>query len=121
MNTAPVALNRSVKAMTHPKLQEILTELKEYLESVYGERLISLVLFGSQARKDATTHSDIDVMIVLAEAVDIPQENRRLSEFVAALCLEYDVLITHIWTGLQDWETRQNPLLINIRHEGIAV
>ena len=107
--------------MTHPKLKEILAKLKKHLESVYGERLVLLVLFGSQARKNATPHSDIDVMIVLAEEVDIPQENKRLSEFVAAPCLEYDVLITHVWAGLQDWETRQNPLLINIRREGVAV
>ena len=121
MSLSLVALSRSAEPMTHPKLQEILAELKEYLESVYGERLISLVLFGSQARRDATNRSDIDVMIVLAEEIDIPQENKRLSEFVAALCLEYDVLITHVWTGLQDWKNRQNPLLINIRREGIAV
>lgn len=112
---------RSDKPMTHPKLQEILAKLKDYLASVYGERLTSLVLFGSQARRDATTHSDIDVMIVLAEEIDIPLENKRLSEFVAALCLEYDVVITHVWTGLQDWQTRQNPLLINIRREGVTV
>ncbi|MGB3296013.1 MAG: nucleotidyltransferase domain-containing protein [Phormidesmis sp.] len=53
-------------------------------------------MFGSQARRDATTHSDIDVMIVLSGEIDIPQENKRLSEFVAALCLEYDVSITHV-------------------------
>ena len=107
--------------MTHPKLKEILAKLKAYLEAVYGEQLISLMLFGSQARRDATTHSDIDVMIVTAEEVNIPQENRRLSEFVAALCLEYDVLITHVWANWQEWKTRQNPLLINIRREGVAV
>ncbi|MGB7247771.1 MAG: nucleotidyltransferase domain-containing protein [Phormidesmis sp.] len=60
--------------MTHPKLQEMPTELKAYLESVYGERLISPVLFGSKARRDATTQSNIDVMIVLAEEVDIPRK-----------------------------------------------
>ena len=107
--------------MTHPELKEILTKFKKHLESVYGERLVSLMLFGSQARRNATIQSDIDVMIILSEVVDIPQENKRLSEFVAALCLEYDVLITHLWAGLQDWETKQNPLLINIRREGVAV
>ena len=79
--------------MTHPKLKEILNSLKKHLQSVYGEQLISLVLFGSQARKDATDYSDIDVMIVLAKDINIPQENKRLSEFIAALCLEYDVVI----------------------------
>ena len=107
--------------MMHPKLQEILTKLKNHLESIYGEELVSLVLFGSQAREDATTQSDIDVLIILSKKVNVPQENKKLSKFVATLCLEYDVLITHIWSDLQDWKTRESPLLINVRREGITV
>ncbi|MEL6469892.1 MAG: nucleotidyltransferase domain-containing protein [Cyanobacteria bacterium J06623_4] len=107
--------------MTHPNLKEILAKLKKHLELIYGEQLISLMLFGSQARKDATPDSDIDVMIILDEEVDVPEENRRLSEFIAALCLEHDILLTHVWTDLQAWKTRQDPLLINVRREGIAV
>lgn len=107
--------------MTHPQLEEILRKLKSHLQSVYGEQLISLVLFGSQAREEASIYSDIDVMIVLSEDVDVPVENKRLSEFMARLCLEYDVLVTHVWAGLQDWQNRQSPLLINVRREGITI
>ena len=36
------------------KLQTILTELREKLQSQYDERLVNVILFGSQARGDAT-------------------------------------------------------------------
>jgi len=107
--------------MTHPQLQEILDQLKRNLSVLYGDRLASLILFGSQARQEATADSDIDILIVLTGEIDIPSESKRISQFVAELCLEYEVLLSCLWTELQDWKTRQSPLLINVRREGIAV
>ncbi len=107
--------------MTHPHLSEILTLLRHHLTLTYGDRLVSLILFGSQARQDANTDSDIDILIVLAGSLDIPTERKQLGNFLADLCLKYDVLITCLWTANQDWQTRQSPLMLNIRREGIAV
>ncbi|MEL7069384.1 MAG: nucleotidyltransferase domain-containing protein [Cyanobacteria bacterium J06581_3] len=107
--------------MTHPKLQEILEQLKCQLLELYGDRLSSLILFGSQAREEATADSDIDILIVLNEKIDVPSESKRISKLVAELCLEYEVLLSCLWTELQAWKTRQSPLLINARREGIAV
>ena len=107
--------------MTHPQLQEILNQLKRELLELYGDRLVSLILFGSQARQEATANSDIDVLVILADRLDVPTERKKISEFLANLCLEHDVLITCIWTELQDWKERQSPLMLNIRREGITV
>ncbi|MEL7224659.1 MAG: nucleotidyltransferase domain-containing protein [Cyanobacteria bacterium J06576_12] len=107
--------------MTHPKLQEILSRLQTYLESVYADRLVSLVLFGSQARKEATDDSDIDLLIVLAGRLDVPRERALLSEVLADICLEYEVLITCLWAERKEWKTQQSPLMLNILREGIAV
>lgn len=107
--------------MEHPQLKEILGQLKQYLEGLYGDQFASLILFGSQARKEARADSDIDTLIVLAESLDVPTERKKLSEFLAALCLEHEVLITCMWTDYAEWKTRRSPLLINIRREGIAV
>ncbi len=35
------------------RLKAILTELRRHLANLYGERLVDVVLFGSQARGDA--------------------------------------------------------------------
>ncbi|MCE2977505.1 MAG: nucleotidyltransferase domain-containing protein [Pseudanabaena sp. CoA8_M7] len=38
---------------------------------LYGDRLFSLILFGSHAKGEATSESDIDVMAVLAEYINL--------------------------------------------------
>jgi len=46
-------------------LSEILGGLHHYLEGLYCDRLIQIILYGSQARGHAQPDSDIDVLIVL--------------------------------------------------------
>lgn len=104
--------------------QEILTALaalKTYLQQEYQERLLYVILFGSQARGDATAASDIDVLIVLQGAVDVSKELNRTSQFIAQLCLEYNILISRLFLSQSRFETENSPLLRNIRQEGILL
>jgi predicted nucleotidyltransferase len=108
-------------AMRHEKLRQILDELRERLAEHYGDRLIDVVLFGSQARGDAAPGSDIDVMVVLKGDVYPGEEIERTGDFVAALSLEYDVLISVIFRSEESFYRAETPLLINVRKEGIQV
>lgn len=108
-------------AMRHEKLRQILTELRERLIEHYGDRLIDVVLFGSQARGDAAPGSDIDVMVVLKGDVYPGEEIERTGDFVAALSLEYDVLISVIFRSEESFYYAETPLLISVRQEGIQV
>jgi uncharacterized protein len=103
------------------ELQSILDELRQYLTTLYGTRLVDVVLFGSQARGDAMTGSDIDVLIVLKDQVSQFEEVARTSEFTSALCLKYDVLISRIFVSDQDYRQSQMPFMLNVRREGIPV
>ncbi len=49
------------------ELRELLEEIKEKAVEHYGERLVSLVVFGSVAGGRATPESDVDLLIVLKE------------------------------------------------------
>lgn len=45
-------------------------ELRDRLQKTFGNRLDRVVLYGSFARGEATSESDMDVLVVLKESVD---------------------------------------------------
>jgi uncharacterized protein len=107
--------------MPHPQLRHILSVLQTYCKQEYGDRLVQVILFGSQARGDAAPDSDIDVLIILQGAVCPVDEIKQISEFIADLCLEYNTLISCIFMSDEQFQRSNSPLLLNIRREGITV
>ncbi|KYC42398.1 nucleotidyltransferase [Scytonema hofmannii PCC 7110] len=105
----------------HEKLSKILTELRSYLETLYHERLVQIILYGSQARGDARPDSDIDVLIVLREPVDFAAEIERASYFLTELCLKYNVLVTCAFVESERFQHENGGFFRNVRREGIAV
>jgi predicted nucleotidyltransferase len=102
-------------------LQIILTRLKEALTEIYGDRLLHLTLFGSQARGDAEPGSDIDVLVVLKPPINPGEEIKRTGKVVADLSLHYDVVISCLFMDETHYQTRNGPLLRNIRNEGVLL
>jgi predicted nucleotidyltransferase len=100
---------------------EILNELKERLSEIYGDRLVRLVLFGSQARGDAEEGSDIDVMVVLKGLVSPCEEIHRTGEQVAKISLDRDVVVSCVFMAEDRFERERSPLLLNVRREGIPL
>jgi predicted nucleotidyltransferase len=105
----------------NPKIQSILTELRRHFEDLYGERLVRMVLFGSQARGDAESGSDIDVLVVLKGKVSPCEEIARTSEITADLSLQHDEVISCVFVSDKQFQQERSPLLINVRREGVAI
>lgn len=107
----------------HPRREilDVLILLRAYLQQEYRDRLEQVILFGSQARGDATSDSDIDILIVLKDPVNASAELSRTSQFVSQLCLEHNILISRLFLPRSRFETENSPLLHRIRQEGIAL
>ena len=103
-----------------PEVGRIISVLRKRLEELYGSRLVKMVLFGSHARGDAETGSDIDVLVVLRGEVNPGEEIGRTGGIVSELSLENDVVISCIFMEEYRYLHRNGPLLRNIRKEGIA-
>ena len=103
------------------KLTAILAELRHRFEALYGERLVQMILFGSQARGDAEPGSDIDVLVVLKDPVHPGDEIDRTIETVAELSLQHAEVISCVFIGENRFMHRYGPLLRNIRREGIKI
>ena len=102
-------------------IQQILNELRHRFEAIYGDRMVNMFLFGSQARGDATFESDIDVMVVLKGTVKPGDEIARTGEISAEISLKYDVVISCVFMSAERYDAERSPLILNVHREGIAV
>ena len=107
--------------MSKRKLQSILGRLRGELTQILGDQLVSVILYGSQARRQAHPGSDIDVLVVVQDDSNYGDLIRRTSESVAALSLQHDVVISRAFVSRERYEREQTPFLLNVRREGVAV
>lgn len=104
-----------------PQLRKILIEHRERLHKILGGDLDSVVLYGSQARGDATDESDIDVLCILKGPFDYGEMILRTGEVSAAISLNYDVVISTAFVTRADYDNRYTPFLMNVRREAMPV
>ena len=102
-------------------LTTIINDLKRELHNLYGERLVSIVLYGSHARGQAEEGSDIDVVVALKGCADPVSERDKMSELLVDLDLKYDALISVVVVDADELETRETPFLLNVRREGVRL
>ncbi|MCR5636556.1 MAG: nucleotidyltransferase domain-containing protein [Clostridiales bacterium] len=109
---------------TKSQLDEILSTVALESKKVFGDRLYSVILFGSYARGDYDDDSDIDIMIL----VDLPAES--ISEYrtrIDALCgdllLKYGLVISAIEKDKETYMRYAStlPFYQNIEREGIKI
>jgi type I restriction enzyme S subunit len=102
-----------------PEVAQILQELKAGLQTLYGERLRDVYLFGSYARGEEREGSDLDVLIVLDRVADRFGDIEKTGYLVSDLSLEHGVTISRAFVSEGDWLLRQSPFLINVRGDAI--
>lgn len=104
------------------KIKKILRQLKGGLIEIYGEQLEAVYLFGSFARGEGKLpDSDIDVMIVLNGEFNHREVEKRSMDFIAALCLEYDVVISWFFASNTKYTQSRMPFMLSVRKEAVTI
>lgn len=103
------------------RINKIIDELHVYLIKLYGERLVDMILYGSHARGDTVSGSDIDILVILNDDVNPMDEIKRTGEIVSRLSLKYSEVISCLFMDEERYLHRNGPLLRNIRKEGIPL
>ena len=67
----------------NPEIADTLATCKQVLIAHYGDRLQSLILFGSAARQALSPDSDLDLLVVLKPPFDYFQELRSLVDILS--------------------------------------
>lgn len=102
-------------------LSELLEELKRGLAQLYGDRLRGVYLYGSYARGEEESESDVDVVVVLTDFDSYASEVDRTGSLVSTLSLDYGVSISRVFVSEHTWQQTQSPFLTNVREEALSV
>jgi predicted nucleotidyltransferase len=100
----------------------ILRELKRSLESFLGDRLVSMVLFGSMARGDYHDASDMDVAVIV-HGLTWKLKGQILDE-VAELELEHHTPLSVLVFSDEEFnhlKKRERRIALDIEREGIPL
>jgi uncharacterized protein len=105
-----------------PVIQQIAREYKASLRRHYGEELAELVLFGSHARGDYHSESDVDFAVILNKPnASTPSEMHITSPVSVDLELKYGFPVSTLHVSTTKKQTSMQGVFQDIRKEGIVI
>ena len=100
---------------------EVVRKCKAALESHYGSQFKGLILYGSVARDQADSMSDIDLLVLLSKPFDYFLELRQVIDVLYPIQLESERLISAKPVPPDEFERGSIQLYRNAKREGIMV
>ena len=108
--------------VTPKTIEEVVRKFASEAKLIYGPSLGEVILFGSCARGDFASDSDIDVMVLLDVPLEaISTERRKMMAASDKLDLDYDVLLSPVFQSRQTFERYlpASPFYQNVRKDGV--
>ena len=93
--------------------------MRSALEAVYGRRLQGVLLYGSEARGEPRTDSDIDVLVLLDRVADYGDDIWRCLEALYPIAMKLGRRISPKPVDARHYESLDCPLYRQVHREGI--
>lgn len=110
---------REVRLMEY---KELLQQLIPEVVSIYGDLLVSVILYGSVAKGTQTEESDIDIALML-KSEETEDMRERMTDAVVDLELEYNKVLSVLRIDYKQFQLWGNtmPFYINIKKDGVIL
>src|SRR5580700_4397498 len=105
-----------------PAVEEVVRRYSATLHEELGDRVQRVVVFGSQARGDATEDSDVDVLVVLDRLTH--EERTRAMNLLIELGFERDLVAAPVVLSAAAWEEmvqRERSFPREVMREGVEI
>ena len=118
-----ISLSREMR-IEDLRLKELLHELKNELEKVFGEKLKKVIVYGSYARGASDEGSDLDIMVLVdMNEKEIKNERDKVLDLTVDLTTRYGVVLSIIennYDYFYDW-AEVLPFFANVIREGVSI
>ncbi len=105
-------------------IQALITQYINKVKNIYGSHLRQIILYGSYARGDFCSDSDIDIMILVdLSEVELKRYSQQLSYMTYDFNLDYDLDIKPIVQNdifFNKWIVNY-PFYANVHKEGVVL
>jgi len=102
-------------------IKKILNNIKIILTNYYGNKLKAIILYGSFARDEANSDSDLDIAIVFKGNIDKIAELERIHNLIYDILCDSNELISVYTITEKELEDLEWPLNYNISIQGITI
>lgn len=106
------------------ELNIILKEIVKAYKSVYGDDIVDILLYGSYARGDYSSDSDVDVVaIVRGDRADLQNRLKDVWDVTSDLELEYETILSPTVIPYDEYIKYKEdlPYYRNIAEEGVDI
>lgn len=102
------------------RIKQLVSQIKENLIKLYGERIKEVILYGSHARGEATKDSDVDVLVIVDESLNPFEVRKAIGDLLFDILLEQGELVSVIAVPERLFEDYNSPFVLNVKKEGVA-
>jgi len=111
----------STHVVVRADIQDIVRMYSERLRRDLGDDIAAVLLYGSHARGDADEDADINVLVVVKKRSDYGELLERTSASTSEVSLRHEVVISRVFTTLEDYQSTHTPFFVNVRREAVSI
>ena len=115
---------KTIEIIKNKEFLALLTDVKEEVIKICGDKLSQLILFGSYARNEPDPESDIDIMILVEGSEEELRRNRLLvADIMAELSMKHEELISLTQVPYNRYREYLDvlPYYQNVYNEGVEI
>ena len=110
--------------MTEAKIRAVMARFAEEAKRIYGKTLRGIILYGSCARGDFSSDSDIDILVLLdVPPEDISMQRKQILDVTDRLDWDYDVVLAPVFQNYDVYEkyVPVSAFYQNVQREGVKI